>query len=147
MNFIGVPQNAPAQSRAFRVLNAVLFIDSDNSNGTGDFPYLFELPETEALAWIVPFATINPGDIPVPGTAAPFPLASLGPAVSMNLIGHNEGAGQNRSVFVMDSNREIVVPFGYKFGVWVRDSADGTPHNLKLTLFTEIQWLEQDCEC
>lgn len=145
MNFIGVPQNAPSGSRAFRVLNAVLFIFSNNSNGTEDNPY--GAGSGDAPGWIVPFSPVNPGDIPTPALGQNFPLASLGPAVTFTLIDHNAGAGENRSIWIMDSNREVVCPFGNKFGVWVKDSADGTPHNLTLTLFCQIQWLESDCAC
>ncbi len=150
MNFIGIPQNQPANSRAFRVLNAVLFMNSDNSNGTLDTVYPSAGgADVTALAFVIPNQRVNPGDIDAIGNplSIAIPVGSLGPGVKVTLIESAAAAGLNQAIWVLDSEREIVVPFGYTFGMWLRDSADGTPHNLTATLLCQIQWMEQDCGC
>lgn len=147
MNFVGIPQQQAAGSRAFKVLTAALFIFSDNSNGTLDAPYPTPSPATEGVLFVIP-SSVNPvGTLSGVGLVNPFPLASLGTGVTMREISQNASAGNNQSLWIMDSTRDVIVPFGYKFGVWVRDSNDGTPHNLTITLICQIQWLEPDCGC
>jgi hypothetical protein len=150
MNFLGVPQNQPANSRAFRVLSALFFIFSDNSNGTIDRAYPSTNNPQPALSFIVPTQKVNVGDqggAPWTVGSLPVPLSALGTGVVLLFIGSDASAGNNQVFYALDSNREIVVPFGYNYGVWVSDSGDGTPHNLTVTMFAQIQWLEQPCNC
>lgn len=150
MNFLGVPQNQPANSRAFRVLSAIFFVFSTNSNGTIDRAYPSTAANIPGLSFVVVNQRVNVGDqggAPWSVGSLPIPLSALGPAVQLLEIDQHAAAGNNQVFYVLDSNREIIVPFGYNYGVWVSDSGDGTPHNLTVTMFAQIQWLEQDCAC
>jgi len=150
MNFVGIPQQQPANSRSFRVLNAVFILFSDNVNATIDRPYNSGGVNTSAMAFVIPNQKVNPGDLQT-ALDSPVPIASLGAGVEIDQVGASSAsAGLNQVIYTIVSARDVVVPFGYTFGIWAHDSADGTPHNLTVTMIAQIQWLENPsagCGC
>lgn len=146
---VSIPQTLPGAGRVFIVESAALFITDDNANGTLAVPYPDDAI-TQSELWIVPAsAQANADTLDSAGGSPPsFNIAQLGPAVIIQRMRNNAGAGTSLSQWVLDSQRNIFVPPGYALAAFIQSPQDGTPHDITATLIAQVRWFNtQECAC
>lgn len=146
------PISIPVQptTKAFKVHDLTIFILDDNGNGTLAFPYPGNGSAAPtfpvSLVYIMPAGQVRPTSAPLDNSGpSSFALQLIGyPAVTITRLFADEGAGVGKSIWVLDSNREVIVPVGYALVVWVQDPGDGSPHPMNVSMFATIEWQECD---
>jgi hypothetical protein len=147
---VAIPTTIPSKNRLFIVEGAAVYITDDNINGTNAQIY------PSVAAPNIGFGLILPAGAPLPAGATgvdvfgpeDYTFASLGPAVPLQRLFANAGAGTSRSTWVITSDRRIFIPQGYTFAAYVVDPGDAVAHIITATIMAQVRWLDMDeCVC
>jgi hypothetical protein len=138
INLVSIPQNLSPTK--FKVHSLALYISDDNVNGTIAAPFPKPTaPNVSSLAYILDGAVnANPGALTADSPSS-FVLSEFGTAGIVTKVYENLGAGTSRSIWVLDSNRELYIPEQYKFGVFIVDANDGTNHFISATIYAQCE--------